>query len=238
MTMKNNLLALVISAVLSVASDFNIAHAQDSANSAMQNPEVEIVLTKSRATSWADAQKKAITKVSDGDPLWLYIKAEKPMKSYIYRRNRPDSPAELELLIAPQGAYTSISQNSGKYGTVWALRPEEMDMKEITISLSPIGTRYFMWPGSHISRGGRANFFLEFVAGDGALRGKWQNEIFLIGSKQHINANGEADGGIRSPMAVTSILVDVPDGISKYKALRNEECSPDPEYNKPCKVRQ
>ena len=60
----------------------------------------------------------------------------------------------------------------------------------------------------------------------------------MLGNKQHVNASGEASSSIRSPMAVTSILVDVPDGISKYKAFRNEDCSPDPDYNRPCKVRQ
>jgi hypothetical protein len=206
--------------------------------SEMQSSEVEMLLTKSRATSWADAQKKAVTKVNDGDPLWLYIKADKPMKSYIHRRNNPSTPADLEFVIAPQGAYTSMRQSTGIHGQVWALRPEEMEMKEITISLAPMGTREFSWPDSHISRGGKANFFLEFVAGDSARRGQWHNEIFVLGSKQHVNANGEAAGGIRSPMAVTSILVDVPDGISKYKAMRNEDCTPDPSYKKPCKVRQ
>jgi hypothetical protein len=206
--------------------------------SEMQNPEVEMVLTKSRASSWADAQKKAVTKVSDGDSLWLYLKAEKPMKNYIYRRNRPDSPAELELVMAPQGAYTSLSQSIDVGNTVWSLRPEEMEMKEITISLAPGASRYFMWPGSSLARSGKVQFFLEFVAGDKARRGQWQNEIFVIGSKQHVNANGEADGGIRAPMAVAPILIDVPDGISKYKALRNEDCTPDPSYSRPCKVRQ
>jgi hypothetical protein len=207
-------------------------------NSGMQNPEVEMVLTGSRASSWTDAQKKAVTKVNDGDPLWLYLKTAKPIKDYIHRMNRPEAPAELNLVIAPQGVYRSVSQNSGGRNTVWELRPEEMQLKEITISLAPGASRYFLRPGSHLSGGSKADFFLEFIAGDKATRGQWQNEIFVLGSKRHINANGEESGGISIPMAVASILVDVPNGISKYKALRNENCSPSPEYNRPCKVRQ
>jgi hypothetical protein len=247
--MKTKLLVLTTSALSLMALLLNTAYAQSPASqnttvsgtSEMQNPEVQMVLTKSRPSSWADAQKKAVTKVSDGDPLWLYLKTAKPLKEYVYKRNDPETVGELELMIAPQGSYTSVSQSVNGPSSIWPLRPEEMRGNEIAISLAPGATRYFQPPGARFTHSSKAMFFLEFVGGANARRGQWQNEIFVIGNQQHVDANGRIDSGgalRRVPMAVAPITVDVPDGISKYKALSQESCSPDPNDRRPCKVKQ
>ncbi len=211
------------------------------AASGMQNPEVQMVLTSSRANSWADAQKKAVTKVSDGDPLWIYLKTAKPLKEYVYsNEDDPNSATgQLSLVISPRGTYTSLLQRAKGPDSSWPLRPEEMRANEITISLAPGGARAYQIPGASSAKSGKATFFLNFVAGPNAEPGTWDNEIFVIGNKQHVDALGRVDPTVvrQMPMAVAPITVDVSSGFSKYKVLYKEDCSVHP-GGKPCKVRQ
>jgi hypothetical protein len=207
----------------------------------MQNPEVQMLLTSSRASSWADAQKKAVTKVSDGDPLWIYLKTAKPLKDYVYSNedNPNSSTGQLSLVISPRGTYTSLSQRAKGPDSTWPLRPEEMKANEIAISLAPGGARSYQLPGASSAKSGKATFFLNFVAGSNAEQGLWENEIFVIGNKQHVDVMGRVDPTVvrQVPMAVAPITVDVSSGFNKYKVLNGEECSVHP-GGKPCKVRQ
>jgi hypothetical protein len=213
-----------------------------SGGSEMQHPEVAMVLTKSRASSWADAQKKAVTKVSDGDPLWLYIKTVKPLKEYVYSNpDDPNSVGQLELVISPRGSYTSLSQRAKGPSSTWPLRPEEMRSNEIAISLAPGAARAFQPSGASSTKSERVRFFLNFVGGANAQGGRWENEIFVIGNKQHVDVMGRVDStGIlrQMPLAVAPITVDTTEGFGKYKAMYQEDCSPHPASNKPCKVKQ
>jgi hypothetical protein len=213
-----------------------------SGGSEMQHSEVEMLLTRSRASSWADAQKKAVTKVNDGDPLWIFLKTAKPLKEYVYsNQDDPNSVGQLSLVIAPSGKFTSMSQGRKNYPEDnWPLRPEEMRSNEIAISLSPGGARAIQSPGANNIKSGRADFFLR-VAGGRIEHGVWGYDIFVIGNKQHIDAFGRPDsGGIlrQVPLAVVPITVDVSNGTRKYEALRSEDCSPFPTFNKPCKGKQ
>lgn len=211
------------------------------AASGMQNPEVQMLLTSSRPSSWADAQKKAVTKVRDGDPLWIYLKADKPFKEYVYH-NEDDpktSTGQLMLVIAPRGTYTSVLQRHRGRDNSWPLRLEEMRATEIAIGLSPFATRSFQLPGATSAKSGRASFFLEFVAGPNADPGVWENEIFVVGSRQLVDAQGRVDPTIERAMAlaVAPITIDVSTSYKKYMAQREEDCSNHP-GGKPCRGKQ
>jgi hypothetical protein len=204
----------------------NTTYAQSSTE--MQNPEVQMVLTSSRPNSWADAQKKAVTQVKDGDPLWIYLKTAKPMREYVFH-NQDDpklSTGQLNLVIAPRGTYTSLSRRHKGEESTWPLRIEEMGATEIAIGLSPPGARAFKIPNGS-SPSGKADFFLRMVAGNNSEPGLWETEIFVIGNKQHVDAMGKVDPTVirQTPMAVVPITVDVSSSFKKYEAMRTEDCS-------------
>jgi hypothetical protein len=218
----------------------NTAYAQSSTE--MQNPEVQMVLTSSRPNSWADAQKKAVTQVKDGDPLWIYLKTAKPMREYVFH-NQDDpklSTGQVNLVIAPRGTYTSLSRRHKGKESSWPLRLEEMNATEIAMSIAPRGSRSFEIPGDkNAGKSGSLSFFLNFVAGPDSELGLWENEIFVIGNKQHVDALGRVDPTVirQSPMAFAPITVDVSTSNKKYLAWYREDCSLFP-GGKPCKGKQ
>lgn len=206
----------------------------------MQDASVSAVLTSNRAKGFAEASTKPVARVGDGDALWLQIRTERPLKHYVHRNpDDPDSVAELLLMIAPRGSYTSTKQRFPGTRSVWPLKSEELESHEIAISLAPAAARWFIPKGGRFSKSNKARFFLEFVGGPNAGRGQWHNEIFVMGSKQHIDALGRVTSElVMVPMAKVSIEVNVPDGISKYRALYSENCDPEPKSTARCKVSQ
>ena len=202
------------------------------------DPSVSMVFTRSKARSWADAKKNAVTQVKDGESLWIFVKTERALKEYVaHNPDQPDSRTQLDLKVAPKGALTSLDQRVRTPDTTWPLKPEELEGTEFTVSLSPANGRYFRRAGAINASSERATFFLRHVGGDQVSRGMWDLEVFVIGNRPHVLATGEKTSMLRAvPMAVAAITVNVPDGMAKFRALREEDCSVIPPVKKPCKV--
>ena len=74
---------------------------------AKMNIDVQMVLTNSERKDFADAKTAAVTKVADGDPLWLYVKFNGTLERYVYRSDSPDGESYMLFLeIGPAGELT------------------------------------------------------------------------------------------------------------------------------------
>ena len=197
----------------------------------LQSPGVQMVLTRSKPRSWDDAQKNAINQVSDGDSLWLFIKTEKPLKHYVlYDLDRRGVSSDIMLAIAPKGKIQSASDADRARTSHWPLRVSELNGTEVIISLAAAARRAFVRDGEKGNnvRSGAADFFLQFVAGQDASRGVWENEIVVFGMHNET-----------VPLATIALTVNLANGFPKYRELAREDCQVDwtgLDKRRPCKV--
>jgi hypothetical protein len=162
---------------------------------AKMNIDVQMVLTNTERRDFADAKALAVTKVTDGDPLWLYVKFNGTLERYVYRTDNPDNESYMLFLeIGPAGELT------GKNHYILNFNRSDLALSELKISLSPGASGHLR----------SAPIFLRNATAFKA--GLWRNEIRL--TNRPALPRGPVDY-----LAKTEITYDLSKGAGKYPGL-------------------
>lgn len=154
----------------------------------------DIVFATAKYANFSEAKAHAVNQVKDGDPLWLYIKLDKPLKNYVVKNEyaNPAKPYALVLEIGPKGESATSFMSDEKY-----FSDADLSKQELVYNLAP-----------GISGADNASqVFLNVIAGSRANPGVWENEL-------RVSANKSGDKKI---FGTTPITFNVPDGIRLYK---------------------
>ena len=162
---------------------------------AKMNIDVRMVLTNADRKDFADAKGLAVTKIVDGDPLWLYVKFNGTLERYVYRMDSPEGESYMLFLeIGPAGELT------GKNHYILNFNKPDLALSELKISLSPGASGHLR----------SAPIFLRNAAGFKA--GLWRNEIRLTNRPALPRGPGDY-------LAKTEITYDLSKSAGKYPGL-------------------
>jgi hypothetical protein len=163
---------------------------------------LEIVLTKREYKSFDEAKTSSVSRVSDGEPLWLYLKFKDSLAKYAYKNPYADAEGNINYFL-----YVEIGAR-GKDGEVYAndvliFKKEELSQNELKIALAP----------GRAGRNKSLSMFLEAVGGGDA--GVWDNEI-------RISNVPAAPRSAKDYLARATVTADVSDGIARYRKMKSE----------------
>lgn len=168
---------------------------------AVMNVDVQAVLSGKELKTFAEAKLSPVSRVTDGAPLWLYVKFNGKLGDYVSTVPNEDEPGKLKYLlyaeVGPQGDVTALNQY------VLQFSKEELAANELKINLAP----------GLFGRNKSMPIFLTTAAG--VKPGVWNNEFRLANSA----------GLPRSPAAnltKTNIALDFAGGLEKYRKMEAE----------------
>lgn len=178
-----------------------VATALSGPKPAILNVDVQAVLSSKDLKTFAEAKLAPANQVTDGTPLWLYIKFNGKLGDYVSTVPNADEPGKLKYLlyaeVGPQGDVTALNQY------VLQFAKEDLAATEAKINLAP-------------GLFGRNKSIPVFLTAAAAARpGVWQNEFRLANSS----------GIPRSPAAnltKTNITLDFAGGLEKYRKMKSE----------------
>ena len=163
---------------------------------AKMNVDVQAVLTTLERKDFAEARLSAVSRVKDGDPLWLYVKFNGTLNRYVYRSSSPNGDERYVLFveIGPQGEVTA------KNHYVINFQKKDLKLAELKISLSP-------------GAAGHIRAIPIFLRNTANLKtGIWNNEIRLTN-------NPSLPRGLNDYLAKTGVVLDLSVGPAKYPAM-------------------
>ncbi len=80
---------------------------------AVMNVDVQVVLSRADHKTFAEAKAASISRVTDGEPLWLYVKFNGKLGDYVLTQPDPEEPAKTRYVlfteIGPQGDVTALN---------------------------------------------------------------------------------------------------------------------------------
>ncbi len=171
---------------------------------AQSDLKVQMILTKKYVSSFEEAQKNATDEIVDGDPLWLYIKSNKPFKEFATVRRISQSDGSvlkyysLLLKLGPNSDWAPYNDNcvlcfgNGKEcANLDRVSPEMLDKSEMILNLTTYDSK------------GSSKVMLSTV-GNG-MPGNWDNQVRL-----YVNDD---------LVAKARLNCKVEDGIAKYKQM-------------------
>ncbi|MBA2378742.1 MAG: hypothetical protein H0V76_04115 [Blastocatellia bacterium] len=165
---------------------------------AVMNVDVQAVITRTDHASFAEAKPAAVSRIGDGDQLWLFVKFNGKLGDYVRTLPDPENPGEFRYLlfaeIAPQGDISALSQY------VLQFRKDDLALPELKINLSP------GLPGRNSSM----PVLLSTVAE--GKPGVWNNEFRLT----NVPAVPRA---LTQNLVSTPVVFDFTSGVSKYPRL-------------------
>ncbi len=155
----------------------------------------EVIFTNKPYKNFAEAKPNAVSKVKDGDPLYVYLKTTDPLSNHTIKENRDGSVVYfINIAIGAEGDPTQYDYNSFMFSK------QEVDAlgNELMVNLAP---------GS-AGKNKSFNLFLKALGeGDPGL---WKNEIRFNNDPNTTDPKSFAKG---------LILCDVQEGIAKYQKL-------------------
>jgi hypothetical protein len=165
------------------------------------NVDVQMVVTNTERKNFADARTVAVAKVSDGDPLWLYVKFNGTLERYVFRTTTPEG-ADRYILFFEMGR---SGESTAKNHYIIDFEKADLSLTELKINLSP---------GAF----GRLKAMPIFLRNAADLKtGIWKNEIRLTGKP-------ELPRGQSEYLAKSPITYDFSKNVTKYPAiLKNYE---------------
>ncbi|MGH9947783.1 MAG: hypothetical protein ACRD6X_11330 [Pyrinomonadaceae bacterium] len=164
---------------------------------AIMNVDVQMALAGAEYPNFTDAKQHVVTRVADGEPLWLYIKFNGKLGDYVVPAEAAEdgSPRyQLFAEIAPQGDISALNRY------VIIFRKEDLAASELKINLAP------GLPG----RNAAIPVFLDRVAASN--HGVWQNELRLANSNVFPRS-------LTMNLATAVITLELPKGNSAYQKL-------------------
>lgn len=188
-----------------------------------QKTPAKMVLAKAAYPDYSTAAAHAVTEVTDGDSLWLYVQFQDAVKNHVVvsRKNNPDgSVSKRSLLlfsIGPKGN-TESTYNSqqlclkgcdasdyAQFNLYSILDEKSMEKNEFRLCL----TGYVKNQSNPI--------FLKTVGGGNP--GVWHNELRLYTGTADSQFPEMVSWKDDKPLGIIPILCNVDDGIVKYKKM-------------------
>jgi hypothetical protein len=174
----------------------------------------EAVVTKVQVKSFEEAKSKAVKSVNDGDPVWLWIRFQNPVETYLAKWEFGGKYLDvLYFVVGPEG-------DAGTKFNDGFIIPKQSDLKGkvISVNLAP-GELAEMNLGAWMK-----------TVGNGSS-GKWNNEIRIFKLD-----DPKTKGTAGTLIATAPLTADVNSGGPKYKAMfRDYEKrwdEGDPSFNK------
>ena len=168
---------------------------------AVMNVDVQAVLAGKEYPSFAEAARHPATRVTDGTPLWLYIRFRGKLGDYTVNvRDADDSTKVRHLLYAETGPQNDISVH-GRH--LIEFSPADLALTEVRFNLSP-GE-----PGRNRS--------LPVLLSMSALgkTGVWQSEIRITNTIAFPRAPSDN-------LAKAALTLDLPAGAPKYHTIAEQ----------------
>ena len=163
----------------------------------VMNVDVQMLLSNGDYKTFADAKIHVVTRVADGDPLWLYVKLNGKLERYVNRVKAADGSERYLLYVeyGPQGDITA------KGHQILEFNKDELALSEFKMCLSP-------------GKAGHNKTLEIFFRNVAASRpGLWNNELRLTDLSAFPR-------GPNDYLAKTGFICDFSKGISKYPASR------------------
>ena len=162
----------------------------------VMNVDVQLVLTKLEYKDFATAKPFNVTRIADGDPLWLYFKFNGKLGDWVYTMRNSDG-TERYLLFAEYGPQGDVTAKSHQ---IIEFRKDELKITELKMSLAP-------------GKAGNNNALEIFIKNISAARpGLWSNEL-------RISRNAGFPRAANDYLAKIGFACDFSKGISKYPAM-------------------
>jgi hypothetical protein len=102
---------------------------------AVMNVDVQMVLSKADVKTFAEAKAAEAKRVTDGDPLWMYVRFKSKLGDYVITTRNPEDREKLRYTlyaeVAPRGDITALHQ----YSILFA--KEDLTATELKIGLAP-----------------------------------------------------------------------------------------------------
>lgn len=168
---------------------------------ARMNIDVQSILAAKEYKSFAEAKLHPLSRIADGDPVWLYVKLNGRLGDYVVTTRDAEEPSMLRYTLfvelGPKGDITSLSQ--------YALRfvKEDLTATEFKIALAP----------AMLGRNRSIPTLLRAAAT--AKPGQWQNEIRIS------NVAG-VPRGVADHLTTSSIVLDLKSGNAKYQKMASD----------------
>ena len=165
------------------------------------NVDVQAVLAAADYKSFADARPHAAVRVTDGQPLWLYLKFKSRLGDYVLTVRSAEDKSKLQYLlfaeIGPKGDVTASNQYLLQFNK------EDLDASELKINLAPGLT-------------GHNRSIPLFLTAAGTVRpGLWTNEV-------RISNNPAVPRGLSQHLATAPVILDLKGGNPKYQKMNSE----------------
>lgn len=171
---------------------------------AVMNVDVQLLLSRDDHRSFAEAKRAPVSRVTDGEPLWLYVSFKGKLGDFVFSRRDPNDLGRIEHLlfieVGPQGDATTLS----KY--VFRFSKAELERTEIKLRLAP------GMPGRNAS----SAVFLD--AAGNRDPGIWNNEVRLTNST--LVPRPPTDNLAKIP-----ISIDLTTSASEYRRMKLEYTS-------------
>lgn len=168
---------------------------------AVMNVDVQIALSKLELKTFAEAKATEVKKITDGEPLWMYVKFKTRLGDYVVTTRNPDDPEKLRYTlyaeVGPRGDITALNQYSIEFAK------EDLAATEIKFNLAP-------------GIFGRNKSIPVFLMTSGSAKsGVWNNEVRLTNNVLMPRA-------LADNLASTPVTLEFPGGVTKYKKMSAE----------------
>lgn len=163
------------------------------------NKNVRIVLSSAAKNTFDEAARSTVSRVKDGDALWMFMKFDTKLGDYV--RTVPDHDNDkayryyLLADISPLNDPTVLARN-----VIWFTR-EDLELKELKVNLSP----------GIVGRNAALPFFLDVAATRSP--GTWNNQIRIA------NRN-TAPRTAAEDLASAELAFDLTGSVTKYPAIK------------------
>ena len=163
---------------------------------AVMNVDVQGVLSAQDVKSFADARLRAVSKVTDGENLWLYLKFKSKLGDYVLTTRDAADPTKLHYSlfaeIGPKGDITARNQYLLQF------TKEDLAATELKINLAPGLT-------------GRNRSIPLFLTTAGSTKpGLWTNEI-------RVSNIVAVPRSLSGHLATAPVVLDLKTGNTKYQ---------------------
>ena len=168
---------------------------------AVMNVDVQMVLSKADVKTFAEAKAAEAKRVTDGDPLWMYVKFKSKLGDYVITTRNPEDREKLRYTlyaeIAPRGDITALHQ----YSILFA--KEDLTATELKIGLAP----------GQFGRNKSLPILLMLT--NTTKSGVWNNEFRLTNTLAMPRT-------LTDNLASSSVVVDFSAGVAKYRKMESE----------------
>ena len=168
----------------------------------------EMVVSKKRPTSFADAKANAVTEVSDGDDVWVALRTNQPLKTYGEAKFHAGQVEhyEIQLQVTPDKGGRAYADCD------WLLTPAEAERNEFILGLTPVQARSVPVNGGRFTQEYKSLCWLRTVADDASRPGRWTNRIGLVSAHE---SNARQNQFVVS----APLTANVPNGFPKWYAI-------------------